>query len=94
MNLSENEKKSETFTFEHGKIDQILSDLADLILIFTELRDKKLIEEVILERIVTIYEHLHSSVVISRLEDERSGKQEGFGTRSFMVTFRIESIRS
>ena len=32
MNLSEDEKKTETFSFEHGKIDEILADLADLIL--------------------------------------------------------------
>jgi hypothetical protein len=74
MNLSEDEKKNETFTFEHGKIDQILSDLADLILIFKELRDKKLIEEVILERIVTIYEHLHTAVVNSRIDNNKIGK--------------------
>jgi hypothetical protein len=74
MNLSENEKKNETFTFEHGKIDQILSDLADLMLHFKDLRDKKLIEEVILERIVTIYEHLHTAVVNSRLDNDKLGK--------------------
>ena len=74
MNLSEDEKKSETFTFEHGRINQILSDLADLILIFKELRDKKLIEEVILERIVTIYEHLHTAVVNSRIDNNKIGK--------------------
>ena len=74
MNLSEDEKKSETFTLEHGKIDQILSDLANLILIFEELRDKKLIEEVILERNVTIYEHLHTAVVNSRIDDNKIGK--------------------
>ena len=73
MNLSD-EKRSETFTFEHGKVDQILSDLADLILIFKELRDKKLIEEVILERIVTIYEHLHTAVVSSRIDNNKMEK--------------------
>jgi hypothetical protein len=73
MNLSENEKKNETFTFEHGKIDQILSDLADLMLHFKDLRDKKLIE-VILERIVTIYEHLHTAVVNSRIDNNKIGK--------------------
>jgi hypothetical protein len=74
MNLSENEKKNETFTFEHGKIYQILSDLADLMLHFKDLRDKKLIEEVILERIVTIYEHLHTAVVNSRIDNNKIGK--------------------
>ncbi len=66
---------SETFTFERGKIDHILSDLASLMLYFKDLRDKNLIEEDILERIVTIYEHLHTSVVKNRLDDERIGKQ-------------------
>ena len=73
MNLSEDEKKSETFTFEDGKIDLFLSDQADLILIFKDLRDKKLIEEVILERIVTIYEHLHTAVVNSRIDNNKIG---------------------
>ena len=54
--------------------NQILSDLADLILIFKELRDKKLIEEVILERIVTIYEHLHTGVCNSRIDNNKIGK--------------------
>jgi hypothetical protein len=71
--LSGDEKKSETFSFESGKIDEILSDLAALILQFKDLRDKKIIEENILERIVTIY--VHTLVVNSRLEDERIGKQ-------------------
>jgi hypothetical protein len=67
------DEKSETFSFESGKIDEILSDLAALILQFKDLRDKKIIEENILERIVTIY--VHTLVVNSRLEDERIGKQ-------------------
>lgn len=75
MNLSEDEKKTETFSFEHGKIDEILADLADLILRSKELRDKKLIEEVIHERIITIYEHLHTAIVNSRIDDEKIGKQ-------------------
>ena len=54
--------------------NQILSDLADLILVFKELRDKKLIEEVILERIVTIYEHLHTAVCNSRIDNNKIGK--------------------
>ena len=53
---------SETFTFERGKIDHILSDLVSLMLYFKEFRDKNLIGEDILERIVTIYEHLHMAV--------------------------------
>jgi hypothetical protein len=69
------DEKSETFSFESGKIDEILSDLAALILQFKDLRDKKIIEENILERIVSIYEHLHTLVVNSRLDDERIGKQ-------------------
>ena len=73
--MSGDEKKSETFSFESGKIDEILSDLVALILQFKDLRDKKIIEENILERIVTIYEHLHTLVVNSRLDDERIGKQ-------------------
>jgi len=56
--LSGDEKKSETFSFESGKIDEILSDWAALILQFKDLRDKKIIEENILERIVTIYDLL------------------------------------
>lgn len=68
-------KKRTKLSFESGKIDEILSDLAALILQFKDLRDKKIIEENILERIVTIYEHLHTSVVESRLDDERIGKQ-------------------
>jgi len=75
MNLSEDEKKTETFSFEDGKIDEILADLADLILRFKDLHDKKLIEEVIHERIVTIYENLHTAVVNSRIDDDRIGKQ-------------------
>jgi hypothetical protein len=58
-----------------GKIDEILADLADLILRFKDLLDKKLIEEVIHERIVTIYENLHTAVVNSRIDDDRLGKQ-------------------
>lgn len=73
--MSSDERKSETLSFESGKIDEIFSDLAALILQFKDLRDKKIIEENILERIVTIYEHLHTSVVNSRLDDERLGKQ-------------------
>ena len=53
---------SETFTFERGKIDHILSDLASLMLYFKDLRDKNIIGEDVLERIVTIYEHLHMAV--------------------------------
>lgn len=63
---------SETFTFERGKIDHILSDLASLMLYlctyvlmylcFKDLRDKNMIGEDVLERIVTIYEHLHMAV--------------------------------
>ena len=49
-------------------------DLADLILIFKELRDKKLREEVIVERIVAIYEHLHTGVVNSRIDNNKIGK--------------------
>ena len=50
---SDNDNKTniKNSTFEHGKIDQILSDLADLILIFKELRDKKLIEDVFLKEL-------------------------------------------
>ena len=70
--MSSDERKSETLSFESGKIDEIFSDLAALILQF---KDKKIIEENILDRIVTIYEHLHTSVVNSRLDDERLGKQ-------------------
>ena len=47
---------SETFSFERGKMDHILSDLASLMLHFKDLRDKNLVEH-ILERIVTVYEH-------------------------------------
>ena len=53
---------SETFTIERGKIDHILSDLASLMLYFKDLRDKNMIGEDVLERIVTIYEHLHMAV--------------------------------
>ena len=53
---------SETFTFEREKIDHILSDLASLMLYFKDLRDKNIIGEDVLERIVTIYEHLHMAV--------------------------------
>ena len=69
------EYMSETFTFERGKIDHILSDLASLMLYFKDLRDKNLIEEDTLERIVTIYEHLHTAVVNSRLDNDKLGKQ-------------------
>ncbi|MFI5425158.1 MAG: hypothetical protein ACHQXG_10255 [Nitrososphaerales archaeon] len=60
-------------------MDEILSDLAALIIQFKDLPDKKIIEEKILERIVTIYEHLQTAVVNSRLEDDRLGKQYGSG---------------
>ena len=66
---------SETFSFERGKIDQILSDLASLVLYFKDLRDKDRIEEDILERIVTIYEHLHTAVVNSRIDNNKIGTQ-------------------
>ena len=65
---------SETFTFECGKIDHILSDLASLMLYFKDLRDKNLIQEDILERIVTIYEHLHTAVCNSRIDNNKIGK--------------------
>ena len=74
MNLSEDEIKREILSFE-TKMDEILSDLAALIIQFKDLPDKKIIEEKILERIVTIYEHLQTAVVNSRLEDDRLGKQ-------------------
>ena len=61
-------------------MDEILSDLAALIIQFKDLQDKKIIEERILERIVTIYEHLQTAVVNSRLEDDRLGKQYGSGS--------------
>ena len=50
-----------------------------LIIQFKDLRDKKIIEEKILERIVTIYEHLQKAVVASRLEDDRLGKSVAIG---------------
>ena len=80
MNLSEDEIKREILSFETGKMDEILSDLAALIIQFKDLQDKKIIEEKILERIVTIYEHLQTAVVNSRLEDDRLGKQYGSGS--------------
>ena len=80
MNLSEDEIKREILSFETGKMDEILSDLAALIIQFKDLPDKKIIEERILERIVTIYEHLQTAVVNSRLEDDRLGKQYGSGS--------------
>jgi ABC-type amino acid transport substrate-binding protein len=64
----------ETFSFERGKIDQILSDLASLVLYFKDLRDKDRIEEDILERIITIYEQLHMAVVNSRIDNDKLGK--------------------
>ena len=67
MNLSEDEIKREILSFETGKMDEILSDLAALIIQFKDLQDKKIIEEKILERIVTIYEHLQTAVVNSKL---------------------------
>ena len=75
MNLSEDEIKREILSFETGKMDEILSDLAALIIQFKDLQDKKIIEEKILERIVTIYEHLQTAVVNSKLEVDRLGKQ-------------------
>ena len=80
MNLSEDEIKREILSFETGKMDEILSDLAALIIQFKDLQDKKIIEAKILERIVTIYEHLQTAVVNSRLEDDRLGKQYGSGS--------------
>jgi len=75
MNMSEDKKKSETFTFENGKMDHILSDLASLLLHFKDLRDKNVVEEGILDRINTIYEHLQSAVVTSRLDNNKIGRQ-------------------
>jgi hypothetical protein len=63
------------FYIRTWKIDHILSDLASLMLYFKDLRDKNLIGEDILERIVTIYERLHSAVVNSRLDNDKLGKQ-------------------
>ena len=60
---------------ERGKMDHILSDLASLMLHFKDLRDKNLVEEDILERIVTIYEHLHTAVVNSRIDNNKIGTQ-------------------
>lgn len=74
MNMSEDKKKSETFTFEYGKMDHILSDLASLLLHFKDVRDKNIIQEDTLDRINTIYEHLQSAVVTSRLDDNRIGR--------------------
>ena len=51
MNLSEDEIKREILSFETGKMDEILSDLAALIIQFKDLRDKKIIEEKILEEL-------------------------------------------
>jgi len=73
--MSEDKKKSETFTFENGKMDHILSDLASLLLHFKDLRDKNVVEEGILDRIDTIYEHLQSAVVTSRLDNNKIGRQ-------------------
>ena len=64
---------SEKFSFEPGKMDHILSDLASLMLHFKDLRDKNLVEEDILERLTTIYEHLHSAVVNSRIDNNKIG---------------------
>ena len=64
---------NETFSFESGKMDHILSDLASLMLHFKDLRDKNLVEEDILERIITIYEHLQSAVVTSRIDNNKIG---------------------
>ena len=73
--MSEDKKQSETFTFENGKMDHILSDLASLLLHFKDLRDKNVVEEGILDRIDTIYEHLQSAVVTSRLDNNKIGRQ-------------------
>ena len=54
-------------------MDEILSDLAAIIIQFKDLPDKKIIEEKILERIVTIYEHLHTGVVNSRIDNNKIG---------------------
>jgi hypothetical protein len=75
MNMSEDKKKSETFTFEYGKMDHILSDLASLLLHFKDLQDKNTIQEDIIDRINTIYEHLLSAVVTSRLDNNKIGRQ-------------------
>ena len=65
----------ETFSFERGKMDRILSDLASLMLHFKDLLDKNLVEEDTLERIVTIYEHLHTAIVNSRIDNNKIGTQ-------------------
>ncbi len=56
-------------------MDHILSDLASLMIHFKDLRDKNLVEEDILERIVTIYEHLHTAIVNSRIDNNKIGTQ-------------------
>lgn len=66
---------SETFSFERGKLDHILSELASLTLHVKDLRDKNRIEEDILERIATIYEELRTAIVNSRLDDGKLGGQ-------------------
>ncbi|MGB8102627.1 MAG: hypothetical protein WCE96_13220 [Nitrososphaeraceae archaeon] len=43
--MSEDEIKREILSFETGKMDEILSDLAALIIQFKDLRDKKIVEE-------------------------------------------------
>lgn len=59
---------SETFTFEDGKMDHILSDLNSLILYVKDIRDKNRIEEDILDRIAVIHEQLQSAVIDSRFK--------------------------
>ncbi len=66
---------SENFTFEHGQLDHILSELASLTLHVKELKDNNHIEEEIFERIVTIYEELHAAIMKSRLDREKIGEQ-------------------
>ena len=56
-------------------MDYILSDLASLMLHFKDLRNKNLVEEDILERIVTIFEYLHTAVVNSRIDNKKIGTQ-------------------
>jgi len=42
---------------------------------FKDLLDKNLVEEDTLERIVTIYEHLHTAIVNSRIDNNKIGTE-------------------
>ena len=79
------------FHLNPAKWIHILSDLASLMLHFKNLRDKNLVEEDILERIITIYEHLQSAVVTSRIDNNKIGHSSRVSY--FNTSLNVNTVR-